>query len=204
MFILILFNELFSIVLKYINTSLHISPLARQTLLIKSFLFTTIKNEFFMQLLENTRFNNHQPERMYFNRFVSAECLRREIIDYHGKYSLFGQFMTSYNSNTLNGINKFRIAPGRQIFKTHFRGGGAEDAGGPCRETFENFVREIHNPNLLPLLPIIWKLIGGHEIYLNDLECIDFHKYQNIKKLKKRILGSNNKNDETKGGDDGS
>ena len=55
MFVLILFNDLFPTVFKYINTCLIGSPLTRQTLSIKNFIFTGVKNPLWNDILDSTR-----------------------------------------------------------------------------------------------------------------------------------------------------
>jgi hypothetical protein len=67
------------------------------------------------------------------------------MVDWDGKYSIFGQLMTRFGS--MQG-RSFRVGKNGRMFKVYLEGEGSQDLGGPYRDVMENLCKELKSDHL--------------------------------------------------------
>merc|ERR1719233_1945909 len=107
-------------------------------------LMSLVKEPFF-DLLRQTTNSNAVMHNINLNRFKASDLQRRNMVDWEGKYSVFGQLMTRFG--TMPG-KSFRVGKNARMFTVHLEGEGAQDMGGPYRDVMENMCKELKSEHL--------------------------------------------------------
>jgi other hect domain ubiquitin protein ligase E3 len=82
---------------------------------------------------------------MNLNRMKAMKFYEKNIVDYLGESTIFGQL---YHKMKKYPVNNYLCTKGGRLFVVKLSGEGATDYGGPYREVFSSFCDELHSKYL--------------------------------------------------------
>jgi len=131
-------------------------------------LFSKTKMKPWMNALDKTKRRSSDACRVTINRFLAHDLRQQKMVDWEGKYSVFGQLMVELQRRESAAFLRVPYRMGgrdqKQAFHVSFVDEAAYDASGVYRQTLEDIAKELQSPNL-PLFQLCQN--AKNEVYKN-------------------------------------